>query len=168
MTERDIRIVEFLNKLPCSSSTIQKIFFSGKTLRMANKRLKYLFDYGHVKRTRGHNWENYYYYVNRKPKQLIHYDYIARAFYWIMQQGYIINEFEVQKKYDKIIPDLLVDISKDNKTGLLPVEVELNLYNLEHKIKQYENSQFEKLLLFSNSSRESKVINIINVKIKDI
>jgi len=168
MTERDNQILKFLNQLPCSSSTIQKIFFPGKTLRMANKRLKYLFDYGHVKRTREHNWENYYYYVDRKPKQLMHYDYIARAYLWIMEQGYIINEFEVQKKHERIIPDLIVDISKDNKRGLLPVEVELNSYNLNYKIRQYENSEFSKLLLFSNSFRESDIINIINVKIKDI
>jgi hypothetical protein len=168
MTDRDMKIINFINKCPCYSNSIQKIFFPGKSQRMANKRLKYLFDYGHVKRTRENTWESYFYYINRKPKQLIHYDYIARSFHWIMQQGYIINEFEVQKRYEKIIPDLIVDISKDGKRGLLPVEVELNLYNLDHKIKQYENSEFNKLLLFSNSTRQSNIINIINAKIEDL
>lgn len=168
MTGRDVNIINFINKCPCCASTIQKIFFPGRSQRMANKRLKYLFDYGHVKRTRENTWESYFYYINRKPKQLIHYDYIARSYHWIMMQGYNILNFEVQKQYEHIRPDLIAEISKDDKSGVIPVEVELNLYNLDNKIKQYENSQFQKLLLFSHSSRESKIINIINVKIKDI
>jgi len=168
MIERDNKIIEFLNKCPCNSSTINKIFFPGKTMRMTNKRLKYLYDYGHVKRTRDTNWENYIYYTQRKPKQLIHYDNIARAYNWIMLQGYFINDFEIQKQHNNIIPDLLVDISKDNKRGLLPVEVELNLYNLDHKVKQYEKSEFEKLVLVSNSTRHSDKIQIINIKLSEL
>lgn len=168
MTDRDMKIINFINKCPCYSNSIQKIFFSGKSQRMANKRLKYLFDYGYVKRTRENTWESYFYYINRKPKQLIHYDYIARSYHWIMLQGYNILSFEVQKQYGNIRPDLLVEIYKDNKSGFIPVEVELNLYNLDHKIKQYEKTDFKKLILVSNSTRDSEKIDIINIKIKDI
>jgi len=168
MTERDNVIIEFLSKCPSSSCTINKIFFTGKSMRMTNKRLKLLYDYGHIKRTRETNWDNYYYYVQKKPSQLLHYDYIARAYYWIIKQGYEILNFDIQKQYENIRPDLLAMIRKNNKDGLLPVEIEFNLYNLDHKVKLYENSQFEKLVLFSNKPRESRSITIINRSLKEL
>jgi hypothetical protein len=168
MTARDQEIIEFLSKCPSSSGTINKIFFHGKSMRMTNKRLKFLYDYGHLKRIRETTWDNYFYYVQRKPVQLQHYDYIARAYFWILKQGYEVIGFDVQKQYGNIRPDLLADIRKDGRSGLLPVEIELNLYNLDHKVKLYESSGFEKLVLFSNRIKESKAIKIINRNIKEL
>lgn len=168
MTARDKEIIEFLSKCPCSSCAINKIFFPGKSMRMTNKRLKTLHDYGHLKRVRETTWDNYFYYVQRKPVQLQHYDYIARAYFWIIKQGYEVLGFEVQKQFGNIRPDLLVDIRKEGKSGLLPVEIELNLYNLDHKVKLYENSGFEKLVLFSNQPKESQFLKIINRSIKEL
>jgi hypothetical protein len=169
MTERDLFIVDFIEKCPCSSATIHKLFFKGKTMRMANKRLHKLFDYGYINRTRNSSWENYTYYLNRKPAQLIHSDCIARSYLWLLEKGYIIHSYEIQKQYNKVRPDLSADIEKNGKRGMVAIEVELSNNDIKKKIKQYEEQDlFKSLILVSNYIRTSEIIKISNVNIKEL
>lgn len=169
MTERDLKIVDFISKCPCSSSTIQKIFFQGKSMRMANKRLYKLFNYGYIKRIRSNSWENYTYYLNRKPAQLMHSDCIARSYLWLLEHGYIIYDFEIQKQYDKVRPDLTADIERSGKRGLVAVEVELSNNDVKNKIKSYEQqSLFKSLILVSGKDQQSNLIKITNINIKEL
>lgn len=169
MTERDLQIVDFVSKCPCNSDTIQKIFFAGKTMRMANKRLHKLFDYGYIQRTRNSSWENYTYYLGRKPAQLMHADCIARSYLWLLEHGYTIKNFEVQKQYGKARPDLTAEIERSNKSGIVAVEVELSNHDINKKVKAYEEQDlFKSLILVSNYTRSSELIKITNVKLKEL
>lgn len=136
---------------------------------MANKRLHKLFDYGYINRTRNSSWENYTYYLNRKPAQLIHSDCIARTYLWLLNKGYTIHDYEVQKQYNKVRPDMAVDIEKNGKRRMVAIEVELSNNNIKKKIKQYEEQNlFKSLILVSNYIRTSEIIKISNVNIKDL
>lgn len=169
MTERDLKIVDFVSRCPCSSSTIQKIFFNGKSMRMTNKRLHKLFEYGYLKRTRQSTWENYTYYENKKPAQLMHSDCIARSYLWLLEHGYFIHNYEVQKQYGKARPDLTADIERNGKRGLIAIEVELSNHDIYKKIKQYEEQDlFKSLILVSNYIRSSELIKITNVKLTEL
>lgn len=169
MTDRDLKIVDFVSQCPCSSATIQKIFFPEKTMRMANKRLLKLFNYGYLKRTRNNTWENYYYYTGNKPKQLIHSDCIARSYLWLLEHDYTIYNYEIQKQYDKLRPDLVADIERNGKRGIIAIEVELSNNDIKKKIKAYEEQEFFKsLILVSNYERTSDIIKITNIKLKEL
>lgn len=169
MTDRDLRIVDFVSKCPCSSATLQKLFFAGKSMRMANKRLHKLFDYGYIKRIRQSTWENYTYYINKKPAQLMHSDCIARSYLWLLEHGYMIHDYEVQKHCGKVRPDLSADIERNGKRGLIAVEVELSNHDIYKKIKQYEEQDvFKSLILMSNYCGSSELIKITNVNIKEL
>lgn len=86
-----------------------------------------------------------------------------------MQQGYKIYSFEVQKQYETIRPDLIVEIEKDGKKGTLAAEIELSNNDIHKKIKQYEDQKiFNKLLLVSPTKRTSSKINIINLNLKEL
>lgn len=169
ITDRDYKVVEFVSKLPCYSDTIQKIFFSNTSQRVTNRRLTFLHDYLYLRRSRHGANDKYFYFTKREPKQKLHLDYIARTYLWIYQNGYKIHDFEVQKDYDKLIPDMVLQIEKDGKKGTLAVEVELSNNNIARKIKKYEdNGRFKKLLIFSNSDVSSNRIDIISKSIKEL
>lgn len=167
MTDRDELVVDFISKIPCFSDTIQKLFFPSD--RVTNRRLAHLVDYNYLKRTREGSTERYFYYVNREPKQKRHMDFMAKTYYWMLQNGYNIKEFEVQHQVDNIRPDLLLTIEQNGKEGIIPVEVELSNNDIHKKIRKYEeNNTFKKLLLVSGYTRKSDKIDIINLNLKTL
>jgi len=167
ITDRDYEVVEFVSKLPCYSDTIHKIFFSNTSQRVANRRLAFLHDYLYLRRSRHGANDKYFYYTKREPVQKLHLDYIARAYNWVIQNGYRIHNFEVQKEYGNLRPDMLLEIEKNGKRGLLAVEVELSNNNVVRKIQKYEEyGKFKKLLLVSKADVSSKVIDIIKIDTK--
>jgi hypothetical protein len=169
MTERDLQIVDFVSKCPCNSATLHKIFFPGKSMRMANKRLFKLFQYGYINRTRDSSWDNYTYFLSKKPTQLIHSDCMARSYLWLLEKGYTIYSYEFQKQYGKVRPDLTADIEKNGKRGIVAVEVELSNNDFNKKIKSYEEQEFFKsMILVSNYNRKSEHVKITNVNIKEL
>jgi len=166
LTNRDNQVVEFLSKCPCYSNTLKDIFYPSQ--RVANKRLKYLSDYGYLNRKRDHNCEHYFYYISREPKQKQHLNYIAKTYKWIKEQGYEVLYFAVQKKYDNVIPDMVCVLKQNDKIGTLAVEIELSNNNIERKIKQYESSEFKKILFVSKREIDSNKIEVINLDLKKI
>lgn len=165
MTDRDSKVVEFIEKCPCYSDTIQKLFYPSQ--RVANRRLAWLHDQLYLRRTRDTAAEKYFYFTRNRSKQREHFDTIARTYLWLMGNGYRIHGFEVQKQHGNIRPDMLLDLEREKRI-VLPVEVELSNNDIQAKIKRYEESTFKKLLLVSTVSRCSKSIDIINLNVKEL
>lgn len=165
MTDRDAKVVEFVEKCSCYSDTIQKLFYPSQ--RVANRRLAWLHDQLYLRRTRDTAAEKYFYFTKNRNKQREHFDTIARTYLWLMNNGYKIHSFEVQKQYGKIRPDMVLDLEREKRV-ILAVEVELSNNDIQSKIKKYEESMFKKLLLVSSASRSSKEIDIINLNIKEL
>jgi hypothetical protein len=170
LIERDSKVVEFVSNLPCFSDTIHDLFFANTSQRVTNRRLAYLYDYGYLNRYRRGCNDKYFYFVGKKaPRVKEHYDYMARTYKWIIDNGYIIKEFEVEKPCGKIRPDLIVEIEQNGKSGIVAVEVERSNNDIKKKIKKYEDAQmFKKLILVSKKKRESEKIDIINVDITSL
>ncbi len=169
ITDRDKVIIEFISNIPCYSNTIQKLFFPSQ--RTANNRLSHLYDHGYIKRSRKHASEFYFYWSGRREpadKHKKHYDLIARAYWWVQQNGYNILKCEVQKEYGKVKPDLLLHIEKDSRANLLPVEIERS-NNIENTIRKYEDTEFRKILLFSKRAfTKGTSIEIVNINLSQL
>lgn len=165
MTDRDAKVAEFVEKCPCYSDTIQKLFYPSQ--RVANRRLAWLHDQLYLRRTRDTAAEKYFYFTKNRNKQRDHFDTIARTYLWLVNNGYKIHRLEVQKQQGKIRPDMILDLEREKRI-MLPVEVELSNNDIQSKIKKYEESMFKKMLLVSSVSRSSNSIDIINLDIKEL
>lgn len=169
ITDRDRVVIGFITNIPCYSNTIHKIFFPSQ--RTANKRLTHLFESGYIKRSRKHASEFYFYWAGRREpsdKHKTHYDLIARAFSWVRENGYNILKCEIQKKYGKVKPDLLLHIEKDGKTNILPVEIERS-NNIENTIRKYEDTEFRKILLFSKRPFNHNIgLEVVSINLKEL
>jgi len=177
LQNRDLKIIEFLKLCPADSDTLFKLFFSGK--RTCNERLRKLHDYGYIKRYRKSVNENYIYYVKRKPVQIEHCNYISKAYAWIKEQGYQVEKFKREVLMENIRVDMLCSIHDTNEHGYLIVEVELSNNNISKKIMKYENfylcrlykkyfDTMPKILYVSKRKVESDIVEVINVKLKDL
>lgn len=174
ITAKDKVIIEFLTNIPCYSNTISKIFYPDlKSQRYCNSRLSYLHEYGYIKRNRKHASEFYFYWAGkgkREPndKHKTHYDLIARAYLWIMKQEYNILNCDIQKQNGTIKPDLLLEIEKNGRKNILPVEIERS-NNIENTIRKYENTEFKKILLFSKRPfKKETSIEIIDIRLNEL
>ena len=170
ITKHDVNIINFIEMLPCYSDTIQKLFY--KSQRATNRRLTYLYEYGCIKRHREHASKKYFYWNNRRQpsdKHKNHYDMTARAYIWVLNQGYNIINVEVQKQHGNVTPDLLLHIEREGIENLLPVEVECT-NNIWNTVKKYDGSGFKKLLLFSKRSfnRDAGFIEIIDIRLGEL
>jgi len=168
MTDRDYQVVEFIDKLPCYSDTIQQMFYPSQ--RVANRRLAFMYDYLYLRRVRHGANDKYFYFTKREPnfKTHLHYDVMARTYNWIVNNGYLVHSFDVQKQFGNLRPDLLMNIERNGKKGVLAVEVELSNNNVSKKIEKYEHSELRKLLLVSRSNFTSNKIDIIKLNLKEL
>lgn len=177
LQERDNKIIDFLIMCPADSDSICKLFFTGK--RTCNERLRKLVDYGYIKRWRSNVNSNYIYYIKRKPMQIEHCNYIAKSYIWILEQGYIIEKFKREVSIDTIRADALIKIKSGSKEGFLILEVELSNNNTDKKLMKYEDiylsrrykkyfDTMPKLLYVTDHNVKSDILNIINVKLKEL
>ena len=158
MTNRDNQVYEFLQYHSCYTDTLCKLFYNNNKC-ISNRRLKWLTDYGYIKRTRDRNCEQFFYYTGKLTKQKKHMDYIAKIHLWLNKNNFTILSYSVQEKYNEVIPDLTLNIMQtDGKTGLLIAEVELSINNpnkLKSKYELYEKSGIKHILLFSKPHKDS-------------
>lgn len=177
LTDRDKKIMEFVQGCPADSDTICKLFFQGK--RTCNERLRKLADYGYLKRFRKNVTENYVYYIKRKPIQIEHCNYVSKAYAWIKEQGYQVEKFKREVLMENIRMDMLCQIHDTVERGYLIVEVELSNNNINKKIMKYEDfylcrmykkyfDTMPKILYVSKRKVKSDIIEVINVKLKDL
>ncbi|GEM_PF-3465746 len=177
LMERDNKIIEFLEMCPADSETINKLFFAGK--RTCNERLRKLVDYGYLKRWRSNVNCNYIYYIKRKPLQIEHCNYIAKSYLWIQEQGYKVERFRREVTIENVRADALAKINNNGKDGYLILEVELSNNNTNKKLMKYEDIYLSrtykkyfdvmpKLLYVSDHNIKSDILNVINIKMKEL
>ncbi len=165
--ERDMKVIEFVSKIPCYTDTLCKIFYSSQ--RMTNHHLNILYKDGYIKRYRKFAHERYFYYTKPK-KHREHYDKIARTYYWFVQNGYKIIDFKVQENTNGVMPDLLLQVKQDDSIVDLPVEVEHT--NIKQTVKKYQKTDFDNLILVSSLPTgviESEYVKMLyNINFKEL
>lgn len=137
MTDRDSKVVDFINKYKlCTSNHIYKIYFSQVDQTVCKRRLRYLADYGYIKREK-HNGNNYIYYCDTKvATRLVAHDLLITDFVVkLLNEGYEILEFKKSFALGDIIPDAYIKVSKDNKVKNILLEVQLSKHDCLSKYK---------------------------------
>lgn len=173
MTDRDLKVIDFVSKNPCRSDVIEKLFYT--SYRVAMRRLQKICDYGYLKRWRDNPNEKYFYYIGKLPKQKEHLNLAAKTILYAKSLGYEVVEFRREVKLDSIRPDAILGLKRGDKYGVLVVEVERFNNSLKKKLEKYEKiykdkkyfSKF-KILYISNYTITSQVIDIINIKFETI
>lgn len=168
--ERDMKVVKFIQTIPCYSNTIAKQFYSSQ--RLANQHLKLLHEQGYINKYRKFAHEPYFYYTGKLKSHREHFDLIAKSYCWLLAHNFNIINYNVQLKINGIMPDLIAEIEKDNKKGILAVEIERSYGNLKQTIKKYGNTEFKSLLLVSHlptGAIESEYIEkLYNINFKEL
>lgn len=169
LTERDLKVLDFIQKNPCRSDVIEKLFYP--SYRVAMKRLSVMVDDGYCKRYRETPNHKYFYYCKSRPKHLEHFDLTSRSILWIQSQGYKVVSFRREVKLDGAKPDAIAGIKKNGQYGILMIEIERFNNTLNKKISIYERIYREKkyfntfkILYVCNKKVSSDFISIINIK----
>lgn len=133
VTERDKKVLNFIEKFNVATTdTIQELFYP--SIRVAQHRLKLMYDNKLLKRERDHFTSQYMYYI-RKPKQLRH-DLLLTDFYREMNRLTDIELFEKEFTIDNVRPDGLIAYRYKGKSYIACIEVQIA--NIALDVEKYE------------------------------
>lgn len=137
MTERDMKVVEFVKKYKlCNTNQIYKVFFNNVAPTVCNRRLKYLYDYGYIERQK-FNGNSYIYFDGKKPAaRIIQHDlFITDFIVKLISDGYEIADFKKSFVLGNIISDAYIRIKKDNMFKNILLEIQLGTHDCINKYK---------------------------------
>lgn len=124
LTERDKKIIEFLEEVKCADTqTICNIFFNG-ALRACQIRLKKLVEFRYIKVYRENIISPNIFYINRKPIQLKHSLILSRFIGQLYALGIEVIKYRVPLKVGNIIADGFICIRYNGEVKIFLVEVE--------------------------------------------
>ena len=123
LTSRDMQTIEFLEQYKIArTTTIAKILYP--SLRVAQRRLKVLFDAKEVKRYADAETDEFIYFI-KKPKQVLH-SLLVTEFYRYMIENYNVEKFKIEVELDTIRPDAMFRYNNNGKKYLGVLEVEIS------------------------------------------
>jgi hypothetical protein len=135
VTSRDQDIFNFLEEFHIASANqIQKLFFNNKTKRYSRLRLEYLYNQGHLKRTRSTVDNCYAYYLEKKPVQ-IHHDLVRSELFVNLKNRYTILDWSNESPVVNIRPDAVAYFQNNSFAYIkdhgieFPVFIEIHLNN---------------------------------------
>lgn len=137
LTSRDVRVINFLDESNCvlTAGQIGKIFYSENarddksSLKIAQKRLKKMFDIKEVKRFRDYSTQEYYYYLGSKVPKLTEHKLLISEFITKMAQDHFEVEWvklewtHFQKDYH-LRPDAFIKFRHMNSDFYILLEVD--------------------------------------------
>lgn len=143
ITSRDMKVMSFIEEFKVATTdTIQELFYP--SLRVAQNRLKKLYDNKMIKRERHHFTRQYLYYI-RKTKQLKH-DLILSDFYREMSNILAIAKFKKEFAIANLRSDGLIAYRQDDKNYIAFIEVQISNIqaDVNKYIKLYESEEYKK------------------------
>jgi len=170
ITGRDRKVIDFVTKMNCvSTKTLHELFYP--SLRVAQNRLKLLTENKILKRDRDHFTSQYYYYPGVKPKQVYH-NLLLTDFYKELSKWATIEVFIKEYSIEEIRSDGLVIYTKDNKSYVAFIEVELsnspdvakyeNLYR-SGKYKTYFKGVFPLIYYITDKEVAKTILKVIRI-----
>ena len=150
MTERDMNIINFIHEVELATTqNINDLFFKDVSKTVLSRRLNHLVNYSYLKRTRIKELNNtYMYYINNKPKHLVH-ELIGTTFYVSLSNlGYEIIRFMRNKKIGKCIVDIIVIAERNGIEEVFFVEVQRHFNHITKCTDKYKD------LYYSNEWKE--------------
>jgi hypothetical protein len=138
LTERDKKIIKFLEFCPATIFILTDLFFP--SVSFARKRLKLLTDYELVKRTRDYSSQSYVYFTGKKPVHIEHGLMLARLYTYLTKKGIEVLEVKREVLLDKGIrcDGLMILRFPTGEVKTCIVEIELNSNPIKNKLDKYE------------------------------
>lgn len=125
ITSKDQDLINLLDEFHImTSNQIHRLLYPHTAIQYTRRRLKFLTDNGHIKRTRSTIDNSFAYYINQKPVQ-VHHDLIRAELYTSMRQKYNILEWHNEQPIEHIRPDALCYV--ENAGIVFPVLSEIHL-----------------------------------------
>lgn len=141
MTDRDLDILNFIQEVKLATTkNIQDLVFNDVSRTVASRRLNYLVDYDYLKRIRVKELNNaYMYYLDKKPKHLVH-ELIGTSFYVaLVNAGYDIIRFARNKKIGNCIADIVIITEFESKEKVFFVEVQRHFNHITKCTDKYKS-----------------------------
>lgn len=133
LTERDREVISFVEKFKIvKTSQIEQMFFKSKPT--CQRRLKMLADDEYLHRERGRVSLEYAYYYEKRPRYADHA--LKLVDFYIAMKPYEIRRFDIEPRYDKVIPDAYMEAVCERKIFAFFIEVHLS--NQGFDIAKYE------------------------------
>jgi len=134
ITERDERVLEFLEELKVArASILHELFYP--SYRVAARRLFALYKEGFLKRDRVPGQYEFYYYI-AKPKQVKHALLVSDT-YAYLHRTTTLHEFVVEPSIGDVRPDAVAAYERDGTKEIAFIEVELSNKGLN--LEKYEH-----------------------------
>lgn len=173
MTERDYKILQFLEICPSNSVLIAD--YLGASKQVIQRRLQKLYENDKVKRGREDINSYYIYYVDGKcPKNLNHMLMLSKLYIYWTKKGYEILKFKREVLLCKgIKADGLAVVKRGNGVEVIAIEADI-WTNPSHKVIKYTNNkqvlintfgQMPQLLFITNKSVKSKEIEVDRLRL---
>lgn len=147
MTDRDISIINFIHEVGLATTkNIEDLFFSDVSKTVLSRRLNHLVDYSFLKRIRVKELNNsYMYYIDSKPKHLVH-ELIGTNFYVALSNmGYNIIRFTRNKKLGNCIIDIIVIAEIDGIEEVFFVEVQRHFNHITKCTDKYKELYYSNI-----------------------
>lgn len=146
LTDRDNKIISFLQLYKCATtSSIAKIFFNSSK-RPCSRRLKYLREHGFINSSQEFVSLEQIHYVNKKPSQLRHSTILTNLIAKLHEQNIEILKDKVEFKVGNLRSDALIVLRKNNKIYTYFIEV-CNTKKFDNKkyIDLYKSNEWKKI-----------------------
>ena len=140
MTDRDSSIINFIHEVGLATTkNIDDLFFNDVSRTVLSRRLNHLVDYKYLKRIRVKELNNsYMYYIDSKPKHLVH-ELIGTSFYVALSNlGYNIIRFMRNKKLRNCIIDIIVIAEINGTEDVFFVEVQRHFNHITKCTDKYK------------------------------
>lgn len=140
LTDRDSSIINFIHEVGLATTkNIDDLFFNDVSRTVLSRRLNHLVDYKYLKRIRVKELNNsYMYYIDSKPKHLVH-ELIGTSFYVALSNlGYNIIRFMRNKKLGNCIIDIIVIAEINGTEDVFFVEVQRHFNHITKCTDKYK------------------------------
>lgn len=138
LQQRDLDLINFIkNVVVADTDTLYKVFFKGScSLRTCQERLTKLTNAGYIKRWRNNYFEEYIYYIYKKPSSYLHKIVFSQLIAEMKEQNIEIIKYKTPLKLFNIIADGFI-VYKDESLKMAFVEVE--------RTKKFSESKYNQL-----------------------
>ena len=147
LTDRDVKIIEFLKNNKCADTmTLSNIFFNG-SLRSCQHRLKKLTDNGDIKSFRENILSSNIYYIKKKPSSYKHAIKVTQFISELHKLGIEVLKVKTPFKCGNLIADSLIICRINGEVKILWLEVELTkFFNLNKYEDLYYSRKWKEVL----------------------
>lgn len=186
LSERDDKIISFLHTFKiANTSTIYNLFFYPRNPRGCTRRLKELYEYNFIGRSKEHIGKEYSFFIDSKPKNAKHELFLTDLYRELLIRGrqleaeqeernpndvkkFLIHNFLKEPREFEIVPDGLITFEYDKMKFVNFIEVEISSNNINRLIEKYVKLKENKDLWQKYFPTFPRIVVVTNKKIPTV